>query len=148
MLLQKYKVYSPKWIKPHKGFKEEVYACRVSGLETDCLNYYDNKNRVWIDCSIVNIIVLLNQLGNITSFCCSGLDCEYRGFADNSHNGYICFENNIDILNIIPKSFEIEKWFDGTRIGFKRNISEKEKVKSWKSLENSLLELSKKELVN
>ncbi len=84
-------ISKPEWVKSWSDNKcSKSRACWISGLHVDNEYQADKAGRVWVDASIARLIVLLNQAGFTTMYCCSGLPEDHSRMKD-VLAGYISF---------------------------------------------------------
>jgi hypothetical protein len=88
------------------------FASHVRGLSSPAPQY-NLEGGVWVDASIAQLIVDLNELGYPTQFCCSGLPSEHRGH-DPMLGGYVSFAGDVP-KSSVPDYFSIENAAKGWR---------------------------------
>lgn len=98
----------PVWVAKSWDTSIRVRTCYISNLP----NTYANPG-LWakpdigypdapVDAGIADLIVALNTAGHHTTFCCSGLEEDHEGGADErGRSGYICFETDITVLGAL-----------------------------------------------
>lgn len=92
MIFSNHKISHPRWMKSCKDDKSKVRTYRIKGLTSNCRWYLDHSGRPWIDASIAELIVLLNEIVFYTNFCCSGLPEDHSSMNE-VLGGYISFKN-------------------------------------------------------
>ena len=124
-----YHISSPRWHYPN-GDGYGHFASHVRGLTCPFTAYHDNGG-VWIDDSIAFLIVMFNQLGYTTDFCCSGLSFEHKGH-NTPPDAYISFPGDV-LPPHIPAVFKRDhgRGWGGVRISAVRKVSDESKQAAW-----------------